>query len=169
MAAESPTWGYRGIHGELARLGVKIAPSIVWLLLTRAGIDPAPRRAGPTWRQFLSAQAEGIVACDFFHVDTVLLQRRYVLFVIELATRQVHVLGITANPTGLWVTQQARNLLRTWQTASTSLRSWSAIGYKVQRRLRCRLRLGRHADLADTGAGAAGERLRGAVGGHGAS
>jgi putative transposase len=111
MAAENPTWGYRRIHGELARLGVKIAPSTVWLLLTRAGIDPAPRRAGPTWRQFLSAQAEGIVACDFFHVDTVLLQRLYVLFVIELATRRVHVLGITANPTGLWVTQQARNLL----------------------------------------------------------
>ncbi len=111
MAAENPTWGYRRIHGELARLGVKIAPSTVWLLLTRAGIDPAPRRAGPTWRQFLSTQAEGIVACDFFHVDTVLLQRLYVLFVIELATRRVHVLGITANPTGLWVTQQARNLL----------------------------------------------------------
>jgi putative transposase len=85
--------------------------STVWLLLKRAGIEPAPRRAGLTWRQFLSAQAEGIVACDFSHVDTVLLKRLYVLFVIELATRRVHVLGVTANPNTGWVAQQARNLV----------------------------------------------------------
>jgi putative transposase len=111
MAAENPTWGYRRIHGELARLGYKLAPSTVWLLLNRAGVDPAPRRAGLTWRQFLSAQADGMLACDFFHVDTVLLRRLYVLFVIELASRRVHILGVTANPTGAWVAQQARNLL----------------------------------------------------------
>jgi putative transposase len=111
MAAENPTWGYRRIQGELTRLGDTIAPSTVWLVLQRAGIDPAPRRAGLTWRQFLSAQAEGIVACDFFHVDTVLLRRLYVLFMMELSTRRVHVLGVTANPTGAWVAQQARNLL----------------------------------------------------------
>src|SRR5215216_4771427 len=111
MAAENPTWGYRRIHGELARLGQNLAPSTVWLLLKRCGIDPAPRRASLTWQQFLAAQAEGILACDFFHAETVLLKRLYVLFVLEVSTRRVHILGVTANPTGEWVAQQARNLL----------------------------------------------------------
>jgi putative transposase len=122
MAAENPTWGYRRIHGELARLGYKLAPSSVWLILKRSGIEPVPRRAGLTWRQFLSAQAEGIVACDFFHVDTVLLTRLYVMFVLELATRRVHILGVTANPTGAWVTQQARNLLMDLAERAAQLR-----------------------------------------------
>jgi putative transposase len=111
MARENPTWGYRRIHGELRRLGYEIGASTVWTMLQRAGVDPAPKRSALTWPQFLRAQAEGVLAVDFFTVDTVFLQRLYVLFVIELATRRVQVLGVTAHPVGTWVTQQARNLL----------------------------------------------------------
>jgi putative transposase len=111
LASENSSWGYRRIHGELAGLGYPIAPSTVWSILKRAGIDPVPRRDGPTWRQFLTAQAHGILATDFFCVDTLLGQRLYVLFFVEHATRRVHLLGVTANPSGAWVAQQARNLL----------------------------------------------------------
>ena len=102
--------GYRRIHGELATTGVRLAPSSVWAILRRHGIEPAPRRSGPTWSEFLRAQATNMLACDFFTVDTVLLRRLSVLFFIEIDTRQIYLSGVTGNPVGEWVTQQARNL-----------------------------------------------------------
>jgi transposase InsO family protein len=110
LARQNPRWGYRRIHGELTKLGVTIAPSTVYEILRAAGIDPAPRRAGPTWRQFLAAQAAGIMAVDFLHVDTVLLKRLYILVFIEHGTCRMHLGGVTAHPTGDWTVQQARNL-----------------------------------------------------------
>jgi putative transposase len=111
LAKENPTWGYRRIHGELCRLGYRIGASTVWAVLHRAGVDPAPTRSAVSWRQFLRAQAKGVLAVDFFTVDTVFLQRLYVLFALEVATRRVHVLGVTPRPAGAWVAQQARNLV----------------------------------------------------------
>ncbi|MGA7417525.1 MAG: integrase core domain-containing protein [Acidimicrobiales bacterium] len=110
LGRENPTWGYRRIQGELARMGVDLAPSSVWAILHRYDIDPSPMRSGPGWPEFLRIQAASMLACDFFSVDTVLLKRLYVLFLIELDTRRVYVAGVTAHPTGAWVVQLARNL-----------------------------------------------------------
>ena len=111
MATENPAWGHRRVQGELARLGHQIAASTVWGILHDAGIDSAPRRSGPSRRQFLTVQSRGILAVDFVHVDTVLLKRIYALILIEHGSRRVHLLGISANPDGAWTTQAARNLL----------------------------------------------------------
>src|SRR5215831_4417631 len=109
IATDNPAWGHRRVQGELVRPGHQIAASTVWQILHDAGIDPAPRRSGPTWKQFLTAQARGIIAADFVHVDTVLLRRIYALIVIEHSTRRVHPASITANPDGARTAQAARN------------------------------------------------------------
>lgn len=111
MATENPRWGHRRVQGELVRLGHRIAASTVWQILHDAGIDPAPRRSGPTWRQFLIAQAKAVLVVDFVHVDTIFLTRLYALIAVEHGSRRAHLLGVTAHPTGTWTTQAARNLL----------------------------------------------------------
>ncbi len=111
LARENPSWGYRRVQGELVGLGVKLAASTVWTILKEVGIEPAPRRLEQSWREFLRRQAASILECDFLTVDTLFLKRFYVLFFIELATRRVRLAGITTNPDGRWVTQQARNLV----------------------------------------------------------
>ena len=110
LARENPGWGYQRIAGELLKLGFRISPSTVRRLLAAAGLEPAPRRSAVSWPAFLRRQAASLLACDFFTIETVGLRRFYVLFFIELGSRRVHLAGCTANPSGAWVVQQARNL-----------------------------------------------------------
>ena len=113
LGRENPRWGYLRIKGELAGLGVQVSATTIRTLLRRHGLGPAPRR-GMSWSQFLRTQAAGILATDFFTVETVTLRRLYVLFFIEVSSRRVWLAGVSAHPDGAWVTQQARNLALTW-------------------------------------------------------
>ena len=110
MGKENPRWGCIRIRGELAKLGIRVSATKIRTLLRANGLEPAPRRDGPTWREFLRSQAQGILALDFFAVETLMLRTLYVLFAIEIGSRRVHVVGVTPNPDSAWVTQQARNL-----------------------------------------------------------
>jgi putative transposase len=122
LARENPRWGYVRIQGELRKVGIRIGATTIRRLLRAHGLGPAPRRHGPTWSEFLRAQAEGIIASDFLTVETIRLKRLYILFFIELHTRRVHVAGITANPDSAWVSQQARNLAFSFEDRSARVR-----------------------------------------------
>jgi transposase InsO family protein len=122
MAIENPSWGHRRVQGELVRLGHRIAASTVWQILHDAGIDPAPWRSGPSWRQFLITQAKAVLAVDFVPVDIVLLRRIYALIAIEHGSRRAHLVGVSAHPTGEWTTQAARTLMMDLGDRVTSLK-----------------------------------------------
>jgi hypothetical protein len=111
MAKDNPRWGYVRIQGECRKLGIRVGASTIKRLLLGEGLGPAPRRVGPSWSEFLRSQAEGILACDFFTIETMFLRTFYVLFFIEIATRKLHVMSSTCNPDAVFVTQQARNLV----------------------------------------------------------
>jgi putative transposase len=163
LARENPRWGYQRIKGELLRLGMRVSATAIRTTLRRHGLDPTPRPTTTTWRAFLRQQAAGILACDFFTVDTIWLRRLYVLFFIEHDTRRVHLAGVTANPRSAWVTQQARNLLLVLPSAAGGCAFLSATGTRssvvasttcsAPRVPRCSLRR----------PGAERERLRGAL------
>ena len=164
LARENPRWGYQRIAGELNGLGIAVSATTVAKILRQAGLGPVGERSGLSWRAFLRAQAASMLAVDFFTVETISLQRLYVLFFIELGSRRVHLAGCTANPTGAWVTQQARTVrLDTPGAASVVSLPDPRPRQQVHPRLRRRLRQRRHRDHQDAGASAEGERDRRAL------
>jgi putative transposase len=122
LVRENPSWGYRRIHGELAMLGIAVAPSTVWEIIKQEGVDPAPDRASTTWADFLRSQAEALLACDFIETVTLTGQRQYILAVIEHASRRVRVLGATVHPTASWVVQAMKNLMMDLEEAGCRAR-----------------------------------------------
>jgi putative transposase len=122
LARENPRWGYERIASELKNLGIAVSATTVRKVLRDHGLGPAGERGGISWREFLRAQAAGVLAVDFFTVETISLRRLYVLFFIELNSRRVHLAGATARPAGKWIVQQARNLAWTLSERATPIR-----------------------------------------------
>jgi putative transposase len=159
IATENPAWGHRRVQGELVRLGHPIAASTVWQILHDAGIDPAPRRTGRTWKQFLTAQARGIIAVDFVHLDTVLLRRVYALIVIEHGTRRAHLAGIHRQP-GRRVDHAGSPQPPDGPGRPRGLAQVpdQGPGGSVHQFFRCRAHCGGHQDPGQPAAGSQGER-----------
>jgi putative transposase len=161
MGKDNPRWGCVRIKGELAKLGIRVSASAIRALLRRNGLGPAPRRAGPTWAEFLHNQARGILATDFFTVETIWLRTLYVCFFIELGTRRVHLAGVTGHPDSGWVTQTARNL--SWDPVSLPDQGPRL---QVHEELRRGLRRGRDRIHPHPGPRSESQRLRRTVGPH---